>query len=135
MPTLTINGRQVEVPQGASVLDAVLRTEADLPHLCKDADMGAIGACRTCLVQVEGQRGFPASCSLPAAEGMAVLTETPDVRRIRQGVLELTVGMLPAAADADVASSLAFPAAAACTRADGFDVDTSKRPGGLCPSP
>lgn len=79
MPTLTVNGQQVEVPQGASVLDAVLRSEVELPHLCKDSDMGAIGACRTCLVQVEGQRGFPASCSLPAAEGMAVLTETPDV--------------------------------------------------------
>ncbi len=100
MPTLTINGQQVTVPPGASVLDAVNRSGTYLSQLCKDPDMPAIGACRTCLVQIEGQRGFPASCSTPAAEGMVVRTETPEARGIRKGVLELTLGMLPAAQQA-----------------------------------
>ena len=92
---LTVNGQPVQVPAGASVLDAVNAAETYLPQLCKDPDMKPLGACRTCLVQVEGVRGFPASCSLPAAEGMAVRTDTPEVERIRAGVLELTLAMLP----------------------------------------
>ena len=61
--------------------------------------MKAIGACRTCLVQIDGIRGFPASCSTPATEGMTVQTDSADVRRIRSGVIELTLGMLPAASE------------------------------------
>ena len=56
--------------------------------------MKPIGACRTCLVQIDGTRGFPASCSVPARDGMVVRTDTPEVRRIRGGVLELTLGMV-----------------------------------------
>ncbi|PKB81472.1 MAG: formate dehydrogenase subunit alpha [SAR202 cluster bacterium Io17-Chloro-G9] len=92
--TLKINSQSVDVPDGASVLDAVNSSGTYIPKLCKDPGMKAIGACRTCLVQVEGVRGFPASCSLPASEGMAVLTDTPEVNRIRSGVLELTLGMV-----------------------------------------
>ena len=94
MPRLTINGASVSVADGASVLDAVNASGTELPQLCKDPDMGAIGACRTCLVEVEGQRGFPASCSLPAADGMEVRTDTESARGLRKGVLELTLGML-----------------------------------------
>ena len=93
--SLTINDRPIEVPDGASVLDAVNASGTYVPQLCKDADMKAIGACRTCLVQVEGVRGFPASCSLPARDGMSVTTDGDEVRRIRSGVLELTRAMLP----------------------------------------
>ena len=95
MPTLTINGKRVEVPAGASVLDAVNQSGTYISQLCKDPRMKALGACRTCLVQIEGQRGFPASCSTPAAEGMEVQSETTEVRRLRKGVLELTAAMLP----------------------------------------
>ena len=94
MPRLTINGAPVTIADGASVLDAVNASGTYLPQLCKDPDMGAIGACRTCLVEVEGQRGFPASCSLPAAEGMSVRTDTEAARNLRKGVLDLTLGML-----------------------------------------
>ena len=93
--SLTINDSAVQVPDGSSVLDAVNASNTYLSQLCKDPDMKAIGACRTCLVQIEGMRGFPASCSVPASDGMVVRTDTPEVDRIRSGVLELTLAMLP----------------------------------------
>ena len=93
--TLAINGHDVEVPEGASVLDAVNASGAFVSQLCKDPDMKPIGACRTCLVQIDGTRGFPASCSLPASDGLTVWTDTPEVRKIRRGVIELTMAMLP----------------------------------------
>ncbi len=96
MPTtLTINNRPVTAPDGASVLDAINASGITVPQLCKDPDMKPIGACRTCLVQVEGQRGFPASCSVPVREGMQVRTDTPELLDLRRGVLELTMAMLP----------------------------------------
>ena len=93
--TVKINDRAVQVPDGASVLDAVNASGDYLSQLCRDPVMGPIGACRTCLVQIEGMRGLPASCSVPARDGMQVWTETSEVHRIRKGVLELTLAMLP----------------------------------------
>ena len=93
--TLTINGQETRVPDGSSVLDAVNTSGAYISQLCKDPDMEALGACRTCLVQIEGQRGYPASCSVPAADGMVVWTDAPGVTAIRKGVVELTLGMFP----------------------------------------
>ena len=90
---IEVDGRIVAVDAGASVLDAVLAAGIDLPHLCKDADMQAIGACRTCLVEVEGQRGLVASCALPARDGMRVKTENDLARRVRRTVLDLTMAM------------------------------------------
>jgi NADH dehydrogenase/NADH:ubiquinone oxidoreductase subunit G len=91
---LTIDGQAVEVRAGATVLDAVNRLGIPLPQLCKDPDRPPLGACRTCLVQVEGQRGFPASCHLPARDGMAVRTDAPAVVAVRRTVLDLTRSML-----------------------------------------
>ena len=95
--TLTIDNQTVEVPESASVLDAVNASGQYISQLCKDPDMKAIGACRTCLVQIEGTQGYPASCSVPARDGMVVWTDSPEVRRIRSGVIELTLAMLPEA--------------------------------------
>jgi formate dehydrogenase (NADP+) alpha subunit len=92
--TLTVDGAAVAVPDGASVLDAINRLGITIPQLCKDPDRPPLGACRTCLVQVEGVRGFPASCSTPVREGMAVSTRSTDLDRVRRGVLDLTLGML-----------------------------------------
>ena len=80
---LVVDGRDVEVSAGASVLDAINRLAIPLPQLCKDPDRPALGACRTCLVHVEGQRGTPAACHLPARDGMVVNTTHPDVVRVR----------------------------------------------------
>ena len=96
---LTIDGRPIAVGAGATVLDAVLAAGVELPHLCKDDDGPALGACRTCLVEIDGVRGLPASCSLPASDGMVVRTASDDARRARRGVLELTLGMRDASAD------------------------------------
>ena len=93
--TLSINGYPVEVVEGATVLDAINQSGTYISQLCKDPDMKAIGACRTCLVQIEGTRGYPASCAVPATEGMSVWTDTPEVKAMRRGVLELTLAMFP----------------------------------------
>lgn len=92
---LSINGQTVAVSDGASVLDAINQSGTYLSQLCKDPDMKPLGACRTCLVQIDGQRGFPASCSIPASDGMTIWTNTPEVTEVRKGVIELTLGMLP----------------------------------------
>src|SRR5439155_3981314 len=91
---LVVDGQTAEVAVGATVLDAVNRLGIPLPQLCKDPDRPPLGACRTCLVQVEGQRGAPAACHLPARDGMVVSTTAPEVARIRAMVLDLTRSML-----------------------------------------
>src|SRR6476661_2135785 len=88
-----VDGKRVEPGTGVSVLDAVLAAGVDLPHLCKDPDMPAIGACRTCLVEVEGQRGLVASCALPLRDGMRVVTDSELARSVRRTVLDLTLAM------------------------------------------
>ena len=105
--SLTIDGAAVEIDPGASVLDAVLAAGLELPHLCKDDDGPALGACRTCLVEIDGVRGLPASCSLPATGGMVVRTQSDDAQRARRGVLELTLAMRDAAAAPQPGSDLA----------------------------
>ena len=95
MPRLTVDGRPVEAPEGASVLDALLAAGLFLPHLCKDPDRPPIGSCRTCLVDIEGRRGLPASCTTPVEEGMAVRTASPVLDSVRRGVLRLTAAMRP----------------------------------------
>ncbi len=92
---LNINGILVEVGNGATVLDAINQSGTYISQLCKDPDMKPIGACRTCLVQIEGTRGYPASCAVPVTEGMSVWTDTPEVQAMRKGVLELTLAMFP----------------------------------------
>ena len=86
---LVVDDRPVQVAAGATVLDAVNELGIVLPQLCKDPDRSPLGACRTCLVHVEGVRGTPAACHLPARDGMIVSTTHPDVARVRLLVLDL----------------------------------------------
>jgi formate dehydrogenase alpha subunit len=92
---VTVDDRPVEVPVGASALDAVNAAGIYIPQLCKDPDQKARGACRTCLVQIEGMRGFPASCTTPCTERMQISVGSPEAERIRRGVIELTMAMHP----------------------------------------
>ena len=94
MINVTVNGSSVEVEEGSSVLDAVNVSGTPLPQLCKDPDMKPIGACRTCLVDIEGTRGYPASCSTPCSDGMVVSTSGSELDDIRQTVIGLTTGMV-----------------------------------------
>jgi formate dehydrogenase alpha subunit len=91
---LVIDDRPVELSEGATVLDGVNRLGLPLPQLCKDPDRSPLGACRTCLVHVDGIRGVPAACHLPARDGMVVSTQHPEAVRVRTAVLDLTRSML-----------------------------------------
>ena len=94
MTQIFINGKEISVPENSSVLDAINISGTPIAQLCKDPDMKAIGACRTCLVEIDGIRGYPASCSTPASEGMKISTKGDQLNFIRKGVLDLTAGMV-----------------------------------------
>ncbi|MBK8974894.1 MAG: formate dehydrogenase subunit alpha [Planctomycetes bacterium] len=86
---LTIDGRQVSVPAGTDILTAAKSAGIDIPHLCYDPRVEAIGACRMCSVKVEGARGLVAACGQSVAPGMQVITEDEELARRRKHVLEL----------------------------------------------
>ncbi len=96
--SVTIDGRTVETRVGVTVLDVALGAGVDLPHLCKDDDGPALGACRTCLVEIDGVRGLPAACHTPATDGQVIQTASETVRSARRGILELTLAMTDSAA-------------------------------------
>ena len=93
--TLHIDGHSVTVPQGATVLEAIQKAGRYVPTLCHDPALKPFGACRLCIVEIDGLRGFPTSCTTPAQEGMTVRTETEDLRRVRRTVVELMVANHP----------------------------------------
>lgn len=86
---LTINGAQYEVPGNLTVLEAAREVGIDIPTLCFLKDINEVGACRVCVVQVEGARALQASCVLPVREGMVINTNTSRVRNARKNTLEL----------------------------------------------
>jgi predicted molibdopterin-dependent oxidoreductase YjgC len=87
--SLTIDGVKVEVPEGATVLEAALKAGVYIPTLCYDPDLRPYGACRLCIVEIEKMRGLPTACTTPATDGMVVHTETPAVDRSRRITMEL----------------------------------------------
>jgi iron-only hydrogenase group A len=89
MSKVTVNSIEVSVPEGATVLEAARRAGVSIPTLCHLEEVQAIGACRICLVEVEGSRALTASCVTPCAEGMKIKTNTQRVRQARRTVLEL----------------------------------------------
>jgi len=93
--TLTIDGRQVSVPPGTSVMAAAAMIDNPIPKLCATDSVEAFGSCRLCLVEIEGRRGTPASCTTPAEAGMIVRTKTPRLERLRKGVMELYISDHP----------------------------------------
>src|SRR6202041_3946216 len=92
---LEIDGRVVAVPEGTSVLRAADEAGIHIPKLCATDSLEPFGSCRLCLVEVEGQRGFPASCTTPVRAGMKVRTESPALARLRRGVMELYISDHP----------------------------------------
>lgn len=86
---LEIDGRRVTVPEGSSVLRAAAEIGIVIPRLCATDSLEPFGSCRLCLVQIDGQRGYPASCTTPVVEGMKVRTATTDLQKIRRSVVEL----------------------------------------------
>jgi predicted molibdopterin-dependent oxidoreductase YjgC len=93
--SLTIDGVAVEVCEGTTVLEAARLAGVYVPTLCHDDDLEPYGACRLCVVQIEGMRGLPTSCTTAAAQGMVVHTETPAVERSRRVTVELIMANHP----------------------------------------
>ncbi len=89
MIELTINGKKVSTKKGSTILEAALNNGIKIPNLCYDRRVVPYGGCRLCIVEIEGQKKLEASCATFATEGIAVWTDTPRVKRIRQAVLEL----------------------------------------------
>ncbi|MBO0828760.1 MAG: formate dehydrogenase subunit alpha [Streptosporangiales bacterium] len=87
--SLEVDGRTVEVPEGTSVMRAAALAGVDVPKLCATDTLKSFGSCRLCLVEIDGVKGTPASCTTPVREGMQVSTQTPKVQKYRQGVMEL----------------------------------------------
>ncbi|WP_053225776.1 2Fe-2S iron-sulfur cluster-binding protein [Solirubrobacter soli] len=94
MITLTIDGEEVTVPPGTTILQAA---HTPIPTLCFDERQAPFGACRVCLVGVEGAPGPVASCTTLAREGMKVDTQDPTARRVATAVVELVLSELPQA--------------------------------------
>src|SRR5690348_10976029 len=98
---LTIDGVDVRVPAGTSVLRAAAEAGIGIPKLCATELLDAFGSCRLCLVEIEGMKGFPASCTTPVAAGMKVATQGAKLERLRRGVMELYLSDHPLDACAD----------------------------------
>lgn len=94
--TLTVDGVSVTVPAGSSVMLAAATAKRPVPKLCATDMLEAFGSCRVCLVEIEGRKGFPASCTTPVEAGMVVRTESPRLQELRAGVMELYLSDFPA---------------------------------------
>lgn len=93
--TLTVDGFEVEVPEGTSVMRAALEAGIKVPKLCATDNLEAFGSCRLCLVEIEGRPGTPASCTTPVAPGMRVTTQSRLLADLRRGVMELYISDHP----------------------------------------
>ena len=87
--TLTIDGKTIESPKGSTVLEACLANDIYIPTLCYDPDLKPYGACRLCVVEIEGMRGLPTSCTTEATDGMVVHADTEKVNQSRRSTMEL----------------------------------------------
>ena len=93
--TLRIDDREIGVPEGTSILRAAALAGTAIPKLCATDSLEPFGSCRLCLVEIEGRKGYPASCTTPVAEGMVVRTQSPKLAQLRRGVMELYISDHP----------------------------------------
>jgi len=93
--SLKIDGFDVTVPEGTSVMRAAMEAGIKIPKLCATDSVEAFGSCRLCLVEIEGRRGTPASCTTPVTDGMAVTTQSSKLHKLRKGVMELYISDHP----------------------------------------
>jgi formate dehydrogenase major subunit len=93
--TLEIDGKPITVARGTSVMRAAVEAGVQVPKLCATDNMEAFGSCRLCLVEIEGRRGAPASCTTLVEPGMKVRTQSPKIAKLRRGVMELYISDHP----------------------------------------
>ena len=92
---LTIDGYPVSVPKGTSLMRAAIDAGVQVPKLCATDSLEPFGSCRLCLVEIDGRKGTPASCTTPAEAGMVVHTQTARLQELRKGVMELYISDHP----------------------------------------
>ena len=95
MVDVTIDGQQIRVQAGTSILRAAALADINIPKLCASDNLEAFGSCRLCAVKVEGRRGMPASCTTPVENGMQVTTQDGDIAKLRRNVMELYISDHP----------------------------------------
>ncbi len=95
MVTLTIDGFDIIVPEGTSIMRAAAEAGIQVPKLCATDSVDAFGSCRLCLVEIEGRNGTPASCTTPVASGLKVHTQNARLKQLRRGVMELYISDHP----------------------------------------
>ncbi|MBB5222187.1 formate dehydrogenase major subunit [Amaricoccus macauensis] len=93
--TLMIDGVTITVPEGTSIMRAASLADRQIPKLCASDNVEAWGSCRLCLVEIEGVKGTPSSCTTPVREGMRVTTQNARLERLRKGVMELYISDHP----------------------------------------
>ncbi len=93
--SLKIDGAEIHVPEGTSVMRAAGLAGIQIPKLCASEDLEAFGSCRLCLVEIEGRKGYPASCTTNVEEGMVVKTQTERISSLRRNVMELYISDHP----------------------------------------
>ena len=93
--TVSIDGHEVSIPAGTSVLRAASEAGLPIPKLCATDSLEPFGSCRLCLVEIDGKKGTPASCTTPCEAGMVVHTRSPKLDRLRLGVMELYISDHP----------------------------------------
>ena len=93
--TITIDGVQVKARRGQTVLEAAIEAGIYIPYLCYHPGMKPYAACRMCVVEVDKGRGYPASCTLPVADGMVVRNSSSEVHELRRNVMELLIADHP----------------------------------------
>ena len=93
--TLEVDGKSVTVPVGTSLMRVAAEAGVQIPKLCASDNLEPFGSCRLCLVEIEGRRGTPASCTTPAEAGMKVRTNSPKLAKLRRGVMELYASDFP----------------------------------------
>lgn len=93
--SLSIDGVDISVPEGSSVMRAAAQAGVKIPKLCATDSLDSFGSCRICLVAIEGRKGYPASCTTLAEEGMAVQTQSEPIAKLRRNVMELYISDHP----------------------------------------
>ena len=93
--TLTIDGYEITVAKGTSVMRAATEVGVNIPKLCATDSLEPFGSCRLCLIEIDGRKGYPASCTTPVENGMVVRTQSPRLQELRKGVMELYISDHP----------------------------------------
>lgn len=93
--SFTIDGQTLTAPVGTTIIRAAAEAGIKIPKLCATESLNSFGSCRLCLVQIEGRRGYPASCTTPVEAGMKIVTQSQKLAELRNGVMELYISDHP----------------------------------------